>query len=665
MTDSTKADLTAKKLRLEEIRAQLKTEFFGIDGCIDAIIESIKTWYLLPSIVIRPVIVNLWGLTGVGKTALVRSLVSKLGMTTQFVEVQMDGISSSGAGDASTIQKVLMKSHINEGQPGVILLDEFQRFRTVDDHGSDVQLERFADVWMLLSDGCFPNDCSLLDLMDNWLMIQEWREDDNANDEALAREREEREAEERRSKSRKKSVKSKPTDDLDNLFKPSSPTVEQPKTYKRKFNLYHQEAENIRQMLRCPESVKEIMMWDTGKARKTIADRRAANESRPLDYTKCLVFVSGNLDEAFQMSGNVEDCDTSADVFHEHTRKIGVTDIKGALATRFRPEQIARLGNNHVIYPSLSKSAYMSLIRRTCREYAADASKVCGITFEVDESVYVEVYENSVYPTQGTRPVFTSIHKLFGSPLSDAILWAYEVGVITVRIGLDVEQSSLVFTSGQHIKRAHIDFDIRARRAGRSQDFNALVAVHEAGHAIVYAELFHTPPVEVAINVASFNGGYNLFKSVSPSKSEIIDQIAVSMAGIVAEELIFGQELRSSGCESDVSKATANAARYVRRLAMDGYASMTAPSGDGLLRNDLDSTDGNVETLVTDQKARAQTILTKHRDFLVTLSKQLMQDRKMDAKAFEQIVKEHIAGLKPLDPDKDVNGDYLARLERA
>ncbi len=42
-------------------------------------------------------------------------------------------------------------------------------------------------------------------------------------------------------------------------------------------------------------------------------------------------------------------------------------------------------------------------------------------------------------------------------------------------------------------------------------DFRALLAVHEAGHGLVYALLFGRAPQEIRINVASFEGGYNSY----------------------------------------------------------------------------------------------------------------------------------------------------------
>ena len=77
--------------RLNEIAIELKQELYGIDNIIDRVIKSISGWYIAPEIVTRPVIINLWGMTGVGKTDLVRKLVQKLDFQQRFVEIQMDG----------------------------------------------------------------------------------------------------------------------------------------------------------------------------------------------------------------------------------------------------------------------------------------------------------------------------------------------------------------------------------------------------------------------------------------------------------------------------------------------------------------------------------------------------------------------------------------------
>lgn len=644
-------DAVAKKNdQLNAIRIALKNEFFGIDGCIDSIIDSIKTWYLMPELIVRPLIVGLFGLTGTGKTALVRSLVHHLAFSSRFIEVQMDGFSEGGERDEKSISAILQGSSIPEGERGIILLDEFQRFRTIDSLGQDIKVERYADVWMLLSDGYFPANYAALERLEHNMVYWDYWEDEIEAERSLAEAR----------------ASIIPVTLETPIAPGKTPELSVQPKYKRKYLTKVHDATTLKEVMRLNLPLREIMTWSTDKTRSMLREAIEKKDIPPLNYSKSLVFVSGNLDSAFSMSQEVEDCDTDADIYHEYTKKIHSGDIKSALATRFKPEQIARLGNNYVIYPSLSRAAYMSLIKRSCHEYVDRATQIYGVRFDIDESVYCEIYDNAVYPAQGTRPVFTSIHKLFGSPLSDAIFFARSLNADALHVALDIPNSGLVFSVADKKLRVKIDLEIRRRRANHSDDFNALVAVHEAGHAIVYATLFKMPPVELAISIASFKGGYNRFKTDHLSKDELTNRIAVGMAGIVAEELIFGQELRSTGCASDILKSTQFAAEYVRMYAMDGFSSHVSNEMAGMINynTDVEGANATIDQLVKEQRAAAQTILTQYRDVLIDLSRHLLKVKKMNAVAFETFLKGRIDGLNPLT-DKDVNGDYAIRLLKA
>lgn len=672
-----KESLQAKKQQLDEITLALKREFFGIDTAIDSVMQSIQTWFLLPQAITRPVITNLWGLTGVGKTALVRSLVEKLGFLNRFIEVQMDTTNTLSFSSATSICGMLEASPIEEGQPGIVLLDEFQRFRTVDMHGKDVKLERYADVWMLLSDGRFSSDYSFISRLEEQLADDEYSKDSSAYSAA-------KKVAEAQAKALKvgktqgdehgaptgngkratgatggyKSVFDDPDDDDAEDHSAAQVTV----NYRRRFKLTSWEARSFKKLLRLPDAVMEIMEWEPSKLKELSRDYIAKNRNQSIDYTKVLIFVCGNLDEAFKMAESVEDCDTSADVFCEYSKKIGVINIKGALNTRFRPEQIARLGNNHVIYPSLCRVAYEKIIRLTCARYLVEIEKACGIRFDIDEEVYREVYDNSVYPTQGTRPVFTSIHKLFGSPLSDGVLYAFEIGATRLRISLDVDSSSLVFTHNpDQTKAVHIDLDIRARKARYSSDYVSLIAIHEAGHAIAFASLFHSPPREIAVSVASFDGGYNLYDHKAQSKTDLINSIAVSMAGIAAEEIVFGEGLRSSGCRSDIVNATKAASSYVRELGFDGFKTHIAIVNGNLLNEDIDATNAILDNLVKDGLSKASDLLKSHRELLLSLARHLVKVKKVNDREFVAFVGDRIKGMKATDTS-DVRGNYAELL---
>ena len=111
------------------------------------------------------------------------------------------------------------------------------------------------------------------------------------------------------------------------------------------------------------------MAWPAAEVQARVDDFRRDSSRWETDYSRLLIFVTGNLDELYDhLAEAVEDCDTDADVFHARSRKLSVINVKNALGQRFRPEQIARLGNNHFIYPSLSRASYQRLIARTAAQ---------------------------------------------------------------------------------------------------------------------------------------------------------------------------------------------------------------------------------------------------------------------------------------------------------
>ena len=67
--------------KLQETKTKLKSEFVGINEIIDKVIDSITPWYLTPEVLERPVVVSLWGLTGTGKTSLIRKLINYLDLS--------------------------------------------------------------------------------------------------------------------------------------------------------------------------------------------------------------------------------------------------------------------------------------------------------------------------------------------------------------------------------------------------------------------------------------------------------------------------------------------------------------------------------------------------------------------------------------------------------
>ena len=620
-----RAQLAERSAHLRQAAATLKSELFGIDEVIDQVIESVRAWYVLPQLITRPVIVCLWGLTGTGKTQLVRRLAQLLGFYDRFVEVQMDGFSHGASRyDAGSIAAMLGQSSVVEGAPGVLVLDEFQRFRTTDRKGEDVKLERYQDVWALLSDGRLPPMLSLLSdieysLADSAYQTMERGEED---------------------------------DD------------EKKKQRTRQFKLSPWQASYLRSALKLGEPLAEIMSWTPEQVQARLRAFRESAQSWETDYSKLLIFVCGNLDEMYeQIATSVEDCDTDADVLHALTRKLSVIDVKKALTERFKPEQIARLGNNHVIYPSLSRAAYMQLIRSACARYVQETLANSGVRFVLGEEVFAQIYANGVFPAQGTRPLFSSIHAILSGTLVNAALWALENGAgaqDTVRLSMPSGQALLVAQLGEQRQSfaASLELDRIKRRA--SDDFRTLVAVHEAGHGLVYALLFERAPREIKINIASFEGGYNSYAPRKAwSRQNLLDSICVTLAGRAAEELVFGPGHGTTGAEGDLQKATASAARFVRYLGFGESISRVDVStgSEEHLNTDVRATNPAIETLLAQSHARAAQLLRAHQGALLRIVDALLQHGSIAPEAFSALL-----GLSVPAGDEELLEPYAQQL---
>jgi Peptidase family M41/ATPase family associated with various cellular activities (AAA) len=589
-----RSTLVERNAHLNRIATELKQELFGIDEIIDRVIESVRAWFVMPHIIRRPVIVCLWGLTGTGKTQLSRRLAQKLGFYDRFVEVQMDGFSHGQSWRSQdSISAMLAESGIEEGQPGILMLDEFQRFRTVSSKGDDIAVKRYQDVWQLLSDGKLPPSLSFLQQLESTLAYSEW-DADNAKDEELETNGEDSVSDESSKKSQKK---------------------------KRKFQLAPYEARELKRSLKLTEDLQTIMTWSSTQIQEKVRVFRASSDQWETDYSRLLVIVAGNLDEMYsELASRVADCDSDADLFHQFSKELSVIDVKKALKKRFRPEQVSRLGNSHIIYPSMNRKSYLQLINSICANYVNEMYVSSGFSFQLDPSVVHGIYVNGVFPAQGTRPVFSSVHSILSAALVNAALWATENSVdigSVIAVALDIDAQRLTMTAvDQRSVQIPITLEIDQIRKKSSSNFRALLAVHEAGHGLVYATLFGQAPQEIKINVASFEGGYNSYTRLkAESRQNILDRICVSLSGRAAEQMVFGSQACSSGSYYDFKRATNAAAQFIRH---EGFADQlshvdVSTNAQDDINTDIAPTNAKIEAVLQEQMLRAQQLLIEYK----------------------------------------------------
>ena len=581
--------ISERRKILENAKTALKEKFIGIDEVIDKIIDNISLWYLMPEIQFRPLIVSLWGITGVGKTDLVRTLVKVLNFTDNFIEIQLDIKHDY----TRNIEHYLENSGVDTSEPAVLLLDEIQRYRTIDELGQMIENKHFNDIWMLLSDGKFQNNSQrkreIMELLLEEMYWEDHRTDDDDDLEG-------------------KEI------DIPNDSGTSTAKSKKKKPKVHKFKTGYWTANRFKKMLNLQISAEEIMKMGLDERMKIMEDSlKTGNINEGKSYEKLLIFISGNLDEAFKMAEDVEDSESDADIMHELSKRVNIVTIKHALLKKFKPEQIARFGNNHIIYPCLDKKAYQKIIHMNCQEILDRIKEKHGIKIELSQDIYDIIYRNGVFPTQGVRPAISTVFNLLGSNLPYFIYHALICDVKYFKLEYTHQRLFTEINSQKVSKKIVLEID--DIRNNKSIDEKMLVLVHEIGHALVYALLFNTPPKQINTNSSGLSNGFVINHNAIDNKTFIKNKIVIYMAGVAAEELVFGEEFKSAGSQMDIVYATDAAGHYVRSYGMDSTISFITKKqsqSQYQANYDVESTNSIIEGIINDAKKKARDLLNKN-----------------------------------------------------
>ena len=146
------ADYLLKQKTLERASHTLKVEFFGIDKAINQLITCVRPWYIMNAFQDRPVIINLWGLTGVGKTNIVKRLMTLLDFQDSLWHLDM-GKASENNDFPSQLYSDFEKKQFEKHEHVAIVLDEFQYARTRDEYEDIFKSREWRWVWELLDTG--------------------------------------------------------------------------------------------------------------------------------------------------------------------------------------------------------------------------------------------------------------------------------------------------------------------------------------------------------------------------------------------------------------------------------------------------------------------------------------------------------------------------------
>jgi hypothetical protein len=579
--------INQRKKVLENTKKELKKYFIGIDTIIDELMDYIQVWYLMPELLSRPVIINLWGMTGVGKTDLIRRMVKLLDFQDRFLEIELSNIDNTSY--MSSVSSILTTSDMNDEKPSILLFDEIQRFNTLDSDGKPMPQSKFTDFWELLSDGKLSKKSK--DNLDSYLMNYMYT---------------------------KKDVQKRKLKGEENVD--DNPMVN------------YWEADSLRKMLGLDDDIEEISEWtQEDMMKKILAEKKKKKIYEPIDHCKTLIIVSGNLDEAFNVATQTSETDVDADIFHSFTTKINMVDIKNALSKKFRPEQVARFGNIHLIYTSLKKKHFEQLIAREIERIILSIKTKFSIDLQIDSSINELIYRNGVFPVQGVRPVFSSVIDILESNLSKYLFTAITTNKRSIHIRYNAKENKILFKIGTLKFESPFTGRIDKIRQNNIDDAVANISIHEAGHAVAYIVLFQLSPLQLKSKIASsYASGFTFPHFIHETRENIISKIKIYLAGGVAEELIFGKENASIGRSGDRQEVTVLAIDYIRRYGFDtefqaNYALEMAYAMDKF------ETDMDIEKMISNLVSETYQLLAEHRTLLQLLGSELMKKGSLES----------------------------------
>ena len=610
-----KNEFNSKKEILENARTILKKEFIGIDKPIDAVIDNINSWFMLSNLQERPFIINLWGLTGVGKTSLITRLVELIDYENNFFRFDLGHKKGKNSLNSSINELCEYKLE----KPVIIALDEFQHARTLEgnERGIHEKEDENRVLWDLIDAGKIQHQI---------YKVGVWRIKDHINicTRLLA----------------------------NDIEVENGKIVKGWKKYKKEFTRIEEKGKlliptylyaNIIDLvgdklkIKLRSELEEVLMQLDGNESIEFLKKVISISSKPVerDFSKSLIFVLGNLDEAYSMSNNYS-IDISADEFYKASLKITVSKIKNALQTRFRHEQISRLGNIHIIYPALSRRAYETIIKNEIDLISKKIFDLTQINILFKASIIDLVYDEGVYPTQGVRPVLTTINHLLRNRITSFL--AVILNTNSKANKIDVHFIDKQFLKCDYIlndeilhsEKNDISSELKKFNLNKKDDLQSITAVHESGHAILSSVLLKTIPKYVFSNTIedTVNGFvFSEFKWKYISKKEIILRTAMFLGGMAAEELIFGKDNVTSGCGSDLKQATNFVLNMLKQegLGSSKLSHMPISVHTNLFISSYKSLEKEATELINNAYALALETLTKEKKLLLEVSNYLSE----------------------------------------
>jgi len=213
------------------------------------------------------------------------------------------------------------------------------------------------------------------------------------------------------------------------------------------------------------------------------------------------------------------------------------------------------------------------------------------------------------------------------------------------------------------VDRIMVGLEKKGGTANQVAKQKELVAYHEAGHAVLGALMPDYDQVQKITIIPRSNGAGGLtffaptdsrLESGMYSKQYLESQLAVALGGRLAEEIIYGEDMVTTGASNDIQQVASIAKRMVKQWGMSskvGCVALESPQEGGpfmgrmmgqrqtqwggRLMGDVDM---EVERMVNNSYLTAKRVLTENRPLLDHLAKTLVEQEVVSAEEFQMML---------------------------
>ena len=215
--------------------------------------------------------------------------------------------------------------------------------------------------------------------------------------------------------------------------------------------------------------------------------------------------------------------------------------------------------------------------------------------------------------------------------------------------------------------RVKVRWGRERRSLAMSDDNKKLTAWHEAGHALVNVMLTHTHPlhkVTIIPRGQSLGSTWSLPKEdqLNYGRLQMLDEIAMAMAGRIAEELVSGDI--STGASGDINQATHLARNMVCQWGMSDKVGMVQYGSDNdnvFLGRDFaakkdysektaQEIDEEVRRIITEAYNRSKQLIETNRDKLEMIANALLEYETLEGSQVVDIIHTGTFTPPPVNP---------------